>query len=59
MRNQDTVCALYMTIPKKMFNELILQINPTITAVATLLIAVSVVVLCLAGLLVGRKAIER
>jgi putative spermidine/putrescine transport system permease protein len=28
----------YMTLPKKMFNELILQINPTITAISTVLI---------------------
>jgi len=32
----------HMTVPKKMFNELILQINPTITAIATILIAISI-----------------
>ena len=35
----------YETVPKKMFNELILEVNPTITAVATLLIAVTVLAL--------------
>jgi len=31
-----------LTIPKRMFNELIMQINPTITAVATLMIFLNV-----------------
>jgi putative spermidine/putrescine transport system permease protein len=35
------------TIPKKMFNELVLRVNPTITAIATLLIAVSIVTITL------------
>ena len=34
-----------MTIPKRMFNELIMQINPTITAVATLLIGFNILAL--------------
>jgi ABC-type spermidine/putrescine transport system permease subunit II len=33
------IAGKYDTVPKKMFNELILEVNPTITAVATLLIA--------------------
>ena len=33
------IAGKYETVPKKMFNELILEVNPTITAVATLLIA--------------------
>jgi putative spermidine/putrescine transport system permease protein len=37
------LAGAYDTIPKRMFNELILQVNPTITAIATLLIALSVV----------------
>ncbi len=37
----------HLTIPKRMFNELIMQINPTITAVATLLIAFNLVALLL------------
>lgn len=53
------ISGKHMTIPKKMFNELIMQINPTITAVATLLIIVSVAILGVAGLLIGRKAVER
>src|SRR5262249_43101907 len=40
-----------MTIPKRMFNELIMQINPTITAVATLLIGFNVLALALILLL--------
>ncbi|WP_191059624.1 ABC transporter permease [Geminicoccus harenae] len=31
------------TIPKRMFNELVLQVNPTITAIATLLIGFSII----------------
>jgi putative spermidine/putrescine transport system permease protein len=36
-----------MTIPKRMFNELIMQINPTITAVATLLIGFNILAMIL------------
>ena len=42
------------TIPKRMFNELVLRVNPTITAIATLLIAVSAVTLSLIILLARR-----
>lgn len=48
------------TIPKRMFNELVLQVNPTITAIATLLIGFSIVTIgALALLLRGtvRKAL--
>lgn len=38
-----------LTIPKRMFNELMIQVNPTITAVATLLIAFNLLTL---GLLI-------
>lgn len=41
------IAGSYDTVPKKMFNELILEISPTITAVATLLIAFTI--LCLSG----------
>ena len=41
------LAGAYDTIPKRMFNELILQVNPTITAIATLLIALSVVTIAL------------
>jgi ABC-type spermidine/putrescine transport system permease subunit II len=37
----------HLTIPKRMFNELVMQINPTITAVATLLITFNLVALML------------
>lgn len=47
----------YFTIPKKMFNELTLQINPTITAIATLLIAVSLVTIAAIGLLARRAGL--
>lgn len=39
------VSGTHLTIPKRMFAELALQVNPTITAVATLLIACNLVAL--------------
>jgi putative spermidine/putrescine transport system permease protein len=45
------LAGAYDTIPKRMFNELILQVNPTITAIATLLIALSVVTIGIIALL--------
>jgi ABC-type spermidine/putrescine transport system permease subunit II len=47
----------YYTIPKRMFNDLINQVNPTITAVATLLIAVSLVTIGLIALLMRRAGL--
>ncbi|MCC6719593.1 MAG: ABC transporter permease [Acetobacteraceae bacterium] len=44
----------YETIPKKMFNELILQVNPTITAIATLLMLFTVVTLALTAWMLQR-----
>jgi len=35
------IAGRYETVPKKMFNELVLQINPVITALATVLIVMS------------------
>jgi putative spermidine/putrescine transport system permease protein len=35
------LAGTYETVPKRMFNELVLQINPTITAIASLLIGLS------------------
>lgn len=35
--------GIHETIPKRMFNELVLRVNPTITAIATLLISSSIV----------------
>lgn len=51
------VAGAYNTIPKRMFNELVLQINPTITAIATLLIAFSLVLLTLFALLMRRAGL--
>jgi putative spermidine/putrescine transport system permease protein len=39
------IAGPYDTVPKKMFNQLILEVNPTITAVATLLIALTILAL--------------
>lgn len=46
------------TVPKKMFNELVLQVNPTITAIATVLILMSVLLMAVATALArsARKA---
>ena len=48
------VAGRYETVPKKMFNELILEVNPTITAVATLLIAFTVLALAAVTVILGR-----
>lgn len=45
----------YMTIPKKMFNELVLQINPTITAISTILIAFTALVMTIISLLMRQR----
>jgi putative spermidine/putrescine transport system permease protein len=47
----------YFTIPKKMFNELILQINPTITAIATILIGLSIVTITIVMILMRRAGL--
>lgn len=48
------IAGKYETVPKKMFNELILEVNPTITAVATLLIAFTVLALAAVAFVLGR-----
>jgi ABC-type spermidine/putrescine transport system permease subunit II len=48
------IAGKYDTIPKKMFNELILEVNPIITAVATLLIALTVLALAAVAAILGR-----
>lgn len=48
------IAGKYETVPKKMFNELILEVNPTITAVATLLIAFTVLALAAVAFALGR-----
>ena len=52
---QGRHCFCYETVPKKMFNELILEVNPTITAVATLLIALTVLALAAVAVILGRS----
>jgi putative spermidine/putrescine transport system permease protein len=51
------LAGAYDTIPKRMFNELILQVNPTITAIATLLIALSVVTIGIIAWLMQRAGV--
>lgn len=51
------LAGAYDTIPKRMFNELILQVNPTITAIATLLIALSVATIGLVVWLMRRAGV--
>ena len=48
------IAGTYETIPKKMFNELILEVNPTITAVATLLMLFTILALGLTAWLLRR-----
>ena len=48
------IAGRYETVPKKMFTELILEVNPTITAVATLLIAFTVLALAAVTVILGR-----
>jgi ABC-type spermidine/putrescine transport system permease subunit II len=48
------IAGRYETVPKKMFNELILEVNPTITAVATLLIGFTVLALAAVTVILGR-----
>ena len=48
------VAGKYNTVPKKMFNELILEVNPTITAVATLLIGLTVIALAAVTVILAR-----
>jgi ABC-type spermidine/putrescine transport system permease subunit II len=51
------VGGAYQTVPKRMFNELVLQINPTITAIATILIAFSVALFVAFALLMRRAGL--
>jgi ABC-type spermidine/putrescine transport system permease subunit II len=47
----------YFTIPKRMFIDLIQQVNPTITAIATILIVFSIVTVGVVALLVRRAGL--
>lgn len=46
----------YVTIPKKMFNDLSQQLDPTITAVASILIVCSVLLMLIVARLSGKSA---
>ncbi len=48
------IAGKYDTVPKKIFNELILEVNPTITAVATLLIGLTVLALAAVTVILSR-----
>ncbi|MHA6645485.1 ABC transporter permease [Mesorhizobium sp. A623] len=50
------IAGTHVTVPKRMFNELVLQINPTITAIATLLILFSLISVALVAFLTGGSA---
>lgn len=52
------IAGRHDTVPKRMFNELVLQVNPTITAIATLLIALSVVAIGIIVLLLRRGGVR-
>lgn len=46
----------YNTLPKKMFNELVLQINPTITAISTLLILFTAIFMLIVAFVMKRAS---
>jgi putative spermidine/putrescine transport system permease protein len=46
----------YVTLPKKMFNELVLQINPTITAISTLLIVLTSIFMVIVAFVMNRAS---
>ncbi|BBK29855.1 putative spermidine/putrescine transport system permease protein [Stella humosa] len=49
------VAGVYQTVPKRMFNELVLEVNPTITAIATILIAISVLAMAAIAIITQRR----
>ncbi|HLW27355.1 MAG TPA: ABC transporter permease [Kiloniellales bacterium] len=53
------LAGAHETIPKRMFNELMLQVNPTITAIATLLISISIITISTLALLARRSGLLR
>ena len=48
------IAGKYETVPKRMFNELILEVNPTITAVATLLVGLTILALAAVTFILAR-----
>lgn len=51
------VAGTYQTVPKRMFNELVLEVNPTITAIATIMIGVSLLATALIALIAGKRGV--
>lgn len=49
------IAGTHETVPKRMFNELVLQVNPSITAIATMLIVGSVSLMAIAAWLSRRS----
>ncbi|MGE0717159.1 MAG: ABC transporter permease [Alphaproteobacteria bacterium] len=49
------VAGTYQTVPKRMFNELVLEVNPTITAIATIMIGLSVVAIAAIAAITARR----
>jgi len=49
------VAGTYQTVPKRMFNELVLEVNPTITAIATIMIALSVLAIAAIAVITNRR----
>lgn len=48
------ISGRYFTLPKKIYNELILQINPVITAISTILVVFTALVMLLVAWLMSR-----
>lgn len=53
------VAGTYQTVPKRMFNELMLEVNPTITAIATIMVGLSLVAVALVAVIAGRRGMMR
>lgn len=49
------VAGTYQTVPKRMFNELVLEVNPTITAIATILVGVSLLAILVVAAIAARR----
>lgn len=52
------IAGTYETVPKRMFNDLVLQVNPSITAIATMLIGISLALMALVAGLARRSKIS-
>lgn len=50
------IAGTHDTVPKRMFNDLVMHVNPSITAIATVLIAISLALMLAAGVLMKRSA---